>query len=1102
MHEQGNGRAKCRLVEPGDFPLPTVRQAARHAWLALECAVAGETLWNAVSCSLAATEANVFRQQMEALLDLLSLAGLPDGESGARRRCSEELRSARQVGLAAVEELDALGPTFSFPLLKDTATELEAENVQWQVLRDVTGALDQAGFPQLARLVALRSPWGEALFLEIVEYFLRRALRANPDLGLSFPDAGNDSNGACWRCLERIARLLEERADALEALLDNPEEDSAHHLAGRNPEAIERLFQQGLSRYQHGEYRQAALHFTAALKLDPTDARLYAYRGDAYRLLCEYERAIADFTMSLRLDAAEPSVLVSRANAYHCSGEHARAIEDCRAALASNPNNATAYRVCAAAHAETGATDLALDDLTAALALAPEDEEAHYQRGVLHVGQREYAAAIADFDRVLKLNAHHVPTYLHRAYARRCLTDYAGAISDYSVVLRYHPSNVLAYAGRGSAYRLMGDLDRAHADYQEALNLEPENAQVHCSQGILYRIKGDLERAGSLLAEAIRLDPRNPAALYHRSKVFLAQGHFPAALADLTSALALNSQIVVAYLSRAVIHDRLGQYQEALADGNQAVTRDPRSPAARLVCGVAHAHLGQHEAAIEDLTEAIQLDQRFALAYHERSIAYTMRGDHEQALADCNQLLALELGNAQAFAHRSILHHMKGDLPQALMDYSRAMQLDPQCLLLGLHQGLAERARLQTAQRLAEYIDGLRQEPAAAEPPPPAKFRIVLKSAGAQQPASTDAEQTPSKAGPPAAGHVPQKEKPNSVTTTLRHRRMSTERLRRPERAPEVEAEETVAEAASVNETMRHQPTPTEQLQLQQEITTEDESAEAIAAQLMSADETSEEETGLELLEDNAASDGTAAPAALESKSASPSAPIPFQASPAPKPKSDKPAKVNWAKLARPTATPPATPLAAPKSPPTPSAPADDHNPLNRRLYKPPKQLPKKQIEEEAEPGLLRTLLKPRVLGVVVIAAAALIWLGFHFTRTDRVRVFPAHGQATLGGKPMPGALIMLEPVWTKEPPFPLPRATVKDDGSFALGTYGKEDGAPAGEYRVSVQWLLKMDRQEVEGGALPKNVLPPRYGKFETSGLTVQIDAGDNSLPAFQLKH
>src|SRR5579871_994327 len=91
--------ARHGLLPPGEFGGTAARQALLHAWLALEVAVSSEVLWNAVSRALGA-ETNIFRQHMDALLDLLSLAGLRGEESSVRQCYFEELRAARQAGLA------------------------------------------------------------------------------------------------------------------------------------------------------------------------------------------------------------------------------------------------------------------------------------------------------------------------------------------------------------------------------------------------------------------------------------------------------------------------------------------------------------------------------------------------------------------------------------------------------------------------------------------------------------------------------------------------------------------------------------------------------------------------------------------------------------------------------------------------------------------------------------------------------------------------------------------------------------------------------------------------------------------------------------------
>jgi hypothetical protein len=134
----------------------------------------------------------------------------------------------------------------------------------------------------------------------------------------------------------------------------------------------------------------------------------------------------------------------------------------------------------------------------------------------------------------------------------------------------------------------------------------------------------------------------------------------------------------------------------------------------------------------------------------------------------------------------------------------------------------------------------------------------------------------------------------------------------------------------------------------------------------------------------------------------------------------------------------------------------------------------------------------------------ALLLLGggyFAFGRAHRVHVYPAHGQVFFEANAIPNATLLLEPAWTQKPEFPAPRAVVKEDGSFQLGTYGPADGAPAGEYKVVVQWLVTVGKSEVEGGGLPRNALPARYARFDTSGLRIRIQAAANEIPPLQLK-
>jgi hypothetical protein len=149
-----------------------------------------------------------------------------------------------------------------------------------------------------------------------------------------------------------------------------------------------------------------------------------------------------------------------------------------------------------------------------------------------------------------------------------------------------------------------------------------------------------------------------------------------------------------------------------------------------------------------------------------------------------------------------------------------------------------------------------------------------------------------------------------------------------------------------------------------------------------------------------------------------------------------------------------------------------------------------------------RPALQP--LHLAAGGGAALLLLGFclsgrWFTeRPELVAVHPAQGQLCYQGRPLPAAAILLYPVAGKSGDAPRPHAICKADGSFVLGTYSDDDGAPAGDYQVTVQWFEKLDATAGDRNA--RNLLPARYARPDASGLVVRIGAGANHLPPLHL--
>ena len=139
---------------------------------------------------------------------------------------------------------------------------------------------------------------------------------------------------------------------------------------------------------------------------------------------------------------------------------------------------------------------------------------------------------------------------------------------------------------------------------------------------------------------------------------------------------------------------------------------------------------------------------------------------------------------------------------------------------------------------------------------------------------------------------------------------------------------------------------------------------------------------------------------------------------------------------------------------------------------------------------------------VYVVPALLMAVIAISCSKDGRRPVFPVRGQVLYEGKPTPGALVILHPVNDPDPRAPRAVARVGTDGRFAPTTYNAEDGAPAGEYAVTVAWVKETDNQNAprEEQKEPRNLVPDRYGKPETSGLRVQIKEEHNELAPFRL--
>ena len=129
----------------------------------------------------------------------------------------------------------------------------------------------------------------------------------------------------------------------------------------------------------------------------------------------------------------------------------------------------------------------------------------------------------------------------------------------------------------------------------------------------------------------------------------------------------------------------------------------------------------------------------------------------------------------------------------------------------------------------------------------------------------------------------------------------------------------------------------------------------------------------------------------------------------------------------------------------------------------------------------------------VLLVSAVLPLSGCSNKAADRLDVHPVAGQVTFNGKPAAGALVVFHP---KDPTVGelKPNARVDQQGNYSLSTYSAGDGAPAGEYTVTVI-LRPLVKKEGDFEPGP-NVLPAQVSTPATSKIAAQVAEGPNTVP------
>ena len=121
---------------------------------------------------------------------------------------------------------------------------------------------------------------------------------------------------------------------------------------------------------------------------------------------------------------------------------------------------------------------------------------------------------------------------------------------------------------------------------------------------------------------------------------------------------------------------------------------------------------------------------------------------------------------------------------------------------------------------------------------------------------------------------------------------------------------------------------------------------------------------------------------------------------------------------------------------------------------------------------------------------------------TESSSALPYEGEVKINGKPISGAMVVFHAKKTGDQVVS-PSGTTDATGKFRLTSNKEFDGAPAGDYAVTITWFkpITTAAKAREGDESVRNFLPAYLANPETSGLVASVQKDLSQTKSFDLR-
>jgi tetratricopeptide (TPR) repeat protein len=469
----------------------------------------------------------------------------------------------------------------------------------------------------------------------------------------------------------------------------------------------QKYFESGRRYFEKGQYQEAAIEFTNAVKIDPGYADAHFQLAESYLHLQQQSRAYQELTRTVELRPEDSHARIEMANLLIQTRHFQDAQEQVDILLKKRPDDPAVHALASSLLAAQDKIPGAIAEIQRTIALAPGRWEPYLSLAFLQLKSNDLYAGEASFKKVIELDPKAMQPRLvlgnyyqsqkrfdeaekqfrdalaldpntldpRKALAGLYLAEGRKADAEEVLMQAKHdlPNNPDSFLALGNFYFTTGDLDKAVTEYR-ALYLErPKDLEVKEKYIQLLIQAKRYDEARNLDDEILKTNPKDEDALVYRSEMQISDG-------DVSNA----------------------------AQTLQTVVKDfPNNFQAHYAFGVALQKQENLEHAESEWREALRLNPDFLDAQRSIADAAMLQGDMNTLEDAANQMIRLQPGSPDGYALRALANINRKHYVEAEQDVRRAIAAAPQSSFGYVQMGNLRFAQKQYSDATNAYQDAL-----------------------------------------------------------------------------------------------------------------------------------------------------------------------------------------------------------------------------------------------------------------------------------------------------------------------------------------------------------------------------------------------------------